>query len=401
MADSIATALLVLAAAFTLILNVCLIVVIVRRKRLRTPITFPASILYITLACVDIFAVLLWTLPTASVAVTGNHWISDALNGKFCKAQVFVMNFCNLMNGYIYAAMMFERFLRFFKPSKQKEIFFDFVVLIFVASLTVFHTVIAAFPTWGFGQVAYFEDQYQCAVDYPWSESHFKFTMAMQFGLPLMLALTFYIAVLVRLCMLKKRRAPNGDMVVEEDLTVVGDSYSDRLKEIYARFKGAGSKSVKPKVKDEKAGYNHDGYHSDEDDVSYSDEEDGTTDKAVDDYPTLQAKKQRKSYYISRNDLFTAHMYFMMTLTYYACWMPYIVVIIIYTYYFYDIPVSKEFTLVAVILSHMSACLKLPWYFVSGKMRPAIIKTFVCCKTKRTKPFDAPHAVEKEQTTEL
>lgn len=401
MADSLATALLVLAAMFTITINVCLIVVIGRRKRLKTPITFPASILYLTLAVVDIFAALLWTLPTMIVAVTDNHFIQDALNGKFCKIQVFVMLFCNLMNGYIYAALMFERFLRFFKPSKHKEIFFDFVVLIFVGALVLFHSVIAAFPTWGFGQIAYFVEQYQCAVDFPWSESHFKFTMAMQFGLPLMLVITFYIAVLIRLCILKRRRAPNGDMIVEENMTVVGDSYSDRLKEVYARFKDAGSKSTKPKVKEEKVGYNHDGYHSDEDDISYSDDDGAKTDKPVEDYPTLQAKKQRKTYYISRNDLLTAHMYFFMAFTYFAFWTPYIAWIVIYTYYFYDIPVSSEFTLTAVILSHVAACLKLPWYFISGKMRPAIIKTFVCCKRGKQKVFDAPHAVEKEPSTEL
>lgn len=401
------SALLLLAVCFTLILNVLVIIAIGRRKRLRTPVTFPASILYIALALIDIVAALFWTLPVAIVTVTGDPWIRDVSSGKICKVQTVFMLFCLYMNGYILAALMFERFLRFYKPSKQKEIFFDFVVYLFLGGLVIFLGIISMFPLWDFGQIEYFEDQYQCAVDYPWSESHFQFTMVMQFGLPVGLVLCFYIAVLIRLCVLKKkRRAPNGDMIAEENQAVVGDSYSDRLKEIYARFKDAGSKPIKPKVKDEKVGYNNDGYHSDEDDVNYSDDDDKDTADAVEDYPTLASPdaKKRKVYYIARNDLYTAHMYFFMTMTYFGLWTPYLAWMVIYTYYYYDIPLSEDFILIAVIVSHFCSCLKVPWYLVSSKMRSAIFKTFICCKrgqSTKKKTFDAPHAVTREATTEL
>ncbi|XP_052773439.1 uncharacterized protein LOC128212172 [Mya arenaria] len=395
MDSTIQAAVLCVAIAITLVFNVFVIVLVALRKRLRTPVTFPRSIIYVFIAVIDILGALFWTLFTVLEALD-MKLLQDHMNT--CKAQVVVMFICNLLNAHVLAALMFERFLKLFKPSKHQEIFFDLIVILFLVTLLVFDTVIANFPTWGFGEVSFFEDQNQCGVDFSYSVSHLQFTIILHYALPLVLVIGFYVAINIRLCTLRKRRAPNGDIIVEEDLTVVGDSYSDRLKAMYSKFKDAGSSSTKPKVKEETKGYNNDGYHSDED-VGSSDEE-NVNGENVSQKKSKTAMKLKKTHYLARADVMTTHMYALMSLLYFGMWTPYIAWAIIHTYYYYDTAMSADVILTIVILTHFGACVKVPLYFLSEKMRAAVGKTFGCEKKKNRKTdFDDTREKKAEQTT--
>lgn len=396
-------AILCIALALALLFNIFIIVVIARRKRLRTPATFPSSIIYMFLAGSDLLAALIWTLPTV-LTLTMN--LTETSSG-LCKAQVVVMALCNLLSAHVLAALMFERFLKLFIPSKHVEIFFDLVVALFLASLTVFNIVLATFPLWTWGKIIFFETHHQCGIDFSESESHFRLTMIMNFALPALLVIGFYVAILVRICRLKKRRGPNGDIIVEENLNVVGDSYSDRLKEVYAKFKDAGSRSTKPVVKEDHKGYNTSGYHSDTDDFESSgDDEDGAKKFNYDDYDDLKRKgKAKKTHYLAKSDVIATHMYALMSLVYFGVWVPYVAWIVLYTYYYRDVPLSDGFMMAAVILSHCGTFCKAPFYFMSTKFRTAFVKTVSCTRkggvtrhtrlaeTKSTQSINA--AVEK------
>lgn len=411
-ADIIPTTFLCLAVAIVLIMNVLFIVVFIRRKRLRTPSRLPVSMVLVHLACIDLIAALLWTLYTAISAATGSWIITDSKSSSYdilCRQQVYIMTFCNLINAHTLMVLMFERFLFVFKPSKHQEVVFDFVVLLLLVSLYVFDGVISTFPLWGFGELKYFSDQYQCAVDYAESTSHFQFTLTLHFCLPITVIVGLYVAILIRVHILKKRRAPNGAIVLEENLNAVGDSYSDRLKEQNKRFHGAGARAVKPKVKDTTIN-KKDGFVSDDEDFNSSDEEKSKSDDVAvmsRDYSERSTRKrQRKMYYLSRSDLREAHMYALISAAYFAMWIPYIIRSILYTYHYYTVNISSMVALTTVCISHFCSCFKLPFYLLSDRLRGAIMKTlgFGSKGGKNKKDFEFPHkdnSLKHEETTEL
>ncbi|XP_045189440.2 uncharacterized protein LOC123546879 [Mercenaria mercenaria] len=409
--DIIPTMFLCLATVLALVMNVFFIVVFIRRKRLRTPATLPVSMVLVHLAFVDLIATILWTLFAAITAVTDTWIISDvnsSLHKPFCDLQVYIMTFCNVITAHTLMALMFERFLWIFKPSKRQEIVFDLVVVLFLVALYIFNGSISSFVLWGFGQTDFFPDQYQCAVAYEESASHFQFTLAMHYWIPIAVIVPLYVAILIRVRILQKRRGPDGVIVLEENLKAVGDSYSDRLKEMYMKFRGAGAKSVKPKVKKTKKKTN-DGFVSDDDDFNSSDEEKSKADEAVmsrDYMEKPERKRERKMYFLSRQDLREAHMYALISAVYFVLWTPYMTRNILYTYYYYDINISSEIVTTTVILTHFCSCVKVPFYLLSDRMRGAMKKTL--CRGKvddnKKRKFDAPHQEEnmkREETTEL
>lgn len=366
---------LFLAAAMTLILNVFVIVVIARRKRLRTPETMPSSMIYIHLAVVDIIAALLWTLYTALSAANGQWFISDQTVGRaLCKQQVYIMGFCNLVNAHTLAALMAERFLKVFKPSKHQQIFFDFVILLFILSIYIFDGLLASYPMWGFGDVSYFANMYQCAVDYEKSTSHFQFTLVIHFALPITLIIAFYLAIIIRVHILKTRYGPGNIIVVEENLNIIGDSYGDRLKDRYKQFEESPIKSTRAKRLKE---HNNDGFQiGDEDDYSSSDNENVKQEQNEKDFEKKRRKrKQKKMYYLSKLDMQTTHMYALIAALYFILWIPFIVQGILYTYFFYEIKLSNTFVIATVCMANFVSCCKVPFYLISDKLRAALQKT--------------------------
>ncbi|KAL4232402.1 hypothetical protein ACF0H5_009970 [Mactra antiquata] len=402
--DIISTVVLGLAILLVLVFNIFFLVVFIRRKRLRTPKSVPISMLLLHLALIDVIAALAWTLYTLLSAQAGKWFVSDDSNA-LCKQQVFVMMFCNIITAHTLMALMFERFLWIFKPSKHQEIVFDLVILLFLLALYLFDGGIAGFTMWGFGEVAYFTEQNQCAVDYVQSVSHLNFTLAMHYWIPMGVIIGMYIAILIRVGFLKRRRVGNGPLVLEENMKVLGDSYADRLKMQYLKFKDAGSRSVKPKVNEAKE-VDNEGYQSDDDDFNSSDEEksknDGPQSTSRDYVMKKKSRQQKKIYTLSRNDLRETHMYALIALIYFACWMPYVIRSIIWTYYYFDIQISATVTMATVCISHFCSCFKLPFYFLSDKLRGAMLKTLGC--KKGNSKFDAikeETAKSKEVTTEL
>lgn len=409
--DIIPTLFLCLAAFLALVMNIYFLVVFIRRRRLRTPATLPVSMVLVHLAFIDIIATLLWTVLAAISAVNSGWVISDENNSLYdalCDTQVYIMSFCNIITGHTLMALMFERFLWIFKPSKRQEIVFDLVVVLFLVALYVFDGGISSFVLWGFGTAVFFPEQHQCSVDYELSVSHFQFTLAMHYWIPIVVIVTLYVAILIRVKILQRRREPNGLIVLEKNLKAVGDSYSDKLKEIYMKFQGAGTKSVKPKVKEVKSKSN-DGFVSDDDDYNSSDDEKSKKDKTAvmsrdyDEKP--EKKRERKMYFLSRQDMRETHMYALIAAVYFTLWTPYMVRSILYTYYFYDISISSDVVATVAILTHYSTCIKVPIYLMSERMRKAMRKT-LCCKeeSKQTNKFDAPHQddnIKREETTEL
>lgn len=369
METAIPFAILCLIILFALFINIFIITVIAKRKRLHTDVTLPSSIIYAFLCAVDVVGACTWTFFTALTYFNG--FVGD--NDFLCRMQVVIMFLCNLLNGHVLTVLMFERFLKIFKPSKHTEIYFDLVIVLFLIAITVFDAVVASFPAWelNFGEITYFADQGQCSVDFSFSESHFRLTIIMHFAIPVGLILIFYVATLIRLCHLKKHRAPNGDIIVEENMEVRGDSYSDRLKAMYARFQD--SRSTRPAIKDEREGYNNDGYHSDEDNFNSDDEkEDAQESRKGQNERRVNAKK---THYLTKSDVWATHMYALMSLVYFALWTPYLAWIILFTYYYYDTRVSSDAMMVFVVLSHLGACAKAPFYLLSERMRTAIKKT--------------------------
>ena len=168
MAGNIAvTAVLCIIVSQTVFFSGFFIFLFIKRKRLRTAETAPVHILLTTLAVVDLVAAVFWTLLAAISALEGKWDLPDEL----CNLQVFVTGFFSLMNAHILLTLMFERFLKVYKPSKHVEIVFDSVVLLLIGTLVILDSAIAACPLWGWGQPEYFSDQYQCAVDYEQSVS--------------------------------------------------------------------------------------------------------------------------------------------------------------------------------------------------------------------------------------
>ncbi|XP_060603656.1 uncharacterized protein LOC132756572 [Ruditapes philippinarum] len=409
--DIIPTLFLCLAALLALVMNIYFLVVFIRRKRLRTPTTLPISMVLVHLACIDLIATFLWTIFAAISAINSAWVISDedsSLYKPLCDTQVYVMSFCNVITAHTLMALMFERFLWIFKPSKRQEIVFDLVVVVFLVALYVFDGGISSFVLWGFGTAIYFPEQYQCSVDYELSVSHFQFTLAMHYWIPIVVIIALYVAILIRVRILMTRRGPGGVIVLEENLKAVGDSYSDKLKEIYMKFQGAGAKSVKPKVKEVKPKSN-DGFVSDDDDYNSSDDEKSKKDPAnvmsrdYDEKP--EKKRERKMYFLSRQDMRETHMYALISAVYFSLWTPYMVRSILYTYYFYDISISSEVVATVAILTHFSTSIKVPIYLMSDRLRKAMRKT-LCCREeiKKNNKFDAPHQdenIKREETTEL
>lgn len=394
-----------LAIVLVIIFNVFFIVVFTKRRRLRTPATLPVSLLLLHLAVIDIIAALLWTLFTLNYAA-GDFWKIEDFD-ILCRVQVYFMTFCNIISAHTLMALMFERFLWIFKPSKHQEIVFDFVVVLFLIALYAFDGGIATFTLWGFGGYSYFDDQYQCAVDYELSTSHFQFTLAMHFWIPVAVILGLYIAILIRIKVLQRRREPGCLIVLEENLAVVGDSYADRLKQQYNKFQGAGSKFVKPKVKESKI-VDKDGFASEDDDFNSSDEELIKSDEPVmsRDYQIKKKKRQqRKIYNLSRNALKEAHMYAIISAVYFILWMPYVVRSILWTYYFLEVEISRDIVVTVVVVSHFCSCFKVPFYLLSDRMKAAMKKTMTTKKNNvKQHRFDgAIHGgnVNREMTTEL
>ena len=399
--DFAVTAALCIAMALTFIFTGIFLFTFIRRGRMKTPVI----IFLLSLSVADTIAALLWTIFTALSSTTGEWTLPD----EICRMQVWFMGFCNVVNMYILLILMFERFLKFYMPSKHQEIVFDTVVLITVAAVCLLGAVIASFPVWGWGETAYFSSQYQCAVDYELHESQLHFTLVMHFVLPLVLIASFYAASLIKLRIIRRKLQPGQAIVLEENMEVQGDGYSERLKRQYAKFKNPGEKSKQPKVESrlDKDGFKRESDDSSSDSSS-SDDEKQTKQKDKDlkfdggGKETVKKKKEKKSkrktHYLSRDDIWLVHMFGIVTLSYFLCWFLYIIQAYIYTYS--PKTLGSTLVLASVCLSHFGSCIKVPIYLMYPRIRNCCKKSFRIGRDSGSKT-DRTDAETSVQTTEL
>ena len=359
----------------------------------------PLIMFILSLTVVDTLGAVFWTIFTSISSTTGEWTLTD----EICRMQVWFMGFCNAVNMHTLAILMFERFLRVFIPSKHQEIVFDTVVLITIISLWLFDAVIATFPVWGWGETDYFSNQYQCAIDYEKHESQLHFTLVMHFILPCVLAACFYTACLIRLHLVRRKLQPGQAIILEENMGIKGDGYSERLKRQYMKFKDTGDNSKKARIKESKL--DQDGFKEESDEGSTDDEKPRQKDKDCKESTkmkktTKKERIQKKTHYLSREDILLIHMFGLMTLSYFLSWFLYIIQAYIYTYS--PKTLDDTFVITAVCLSHFGAFVKVPFYFMYPRIIYSIKKSF-------SRNNDTGGKVQKqkadrhslEQTTEL
>ena len=188
------------------------------------------------------------------------------------------------------------------------------------------------------------------------------------------LTLLLYILVLSKIFYLKRRLANNQQIVLEKCSEARGESYAERLKKRYQRLRD-GSKDPdktfrKEEIKDNGA------YRDDEDGGSTDEESDKKRKDALTDVNRTENKRvPRRIYYLTKGDVKSMHLYAVVAAIFYALWIPYIARSVIWTYYFFEMTLSDNFVLAAVILTHFTVCYKVPFYLISDKIRGAVFKT--------------------------
>ena len=388
------TAILCIAIGLTLIFSGIFLFIFIRRGRMKKPVI----IFLLSLAFVDTLAAVLWTVFAALSSALGEWALPDII----CRLQVWFMGFSNAVNMHILTILMFERFLRFFMPSKHQEIVFDTVALLAIFGIWLFDAVIASFPVWGYGETAYFSTQYQCAVDYELHVSQLHFTLAVHFVVPVFLIACFYIASLIRLKAIRRKLQPGQAIILEENMDIQGDGFSERLKRQYLKFKNPGEKTKQPKIESR---LDSDGFKRESDESSENDEKQMPQNEKninFEDGGKMATKKKkekrskRKTHYLSRDDVLLTYMVGLVTLVYVVCWILYVVQAYIYTYS--PKTLGDTFVLASVCLSHFGSCIKVPFYLMYPRIRNALKRTFgVGSGGDKSRSAEQPN----EQTTDL
>ncbi|KAK3093390.1 hypothetical protein FSP39_014957 [Pinctada imbricata] len=364
-------AILILICVISVVTNVFVFFTCGKRKRLRKPNRY----LLISLAVADILAVCLW--PSLSVVALFDGSWPDVFSTEICKLQEYFKTLCLMINMHSFGLLAFERCLYIFKPSRHAEIFINTVAVIVIVALWVFDAVMSALPFADWGEVSYFSNQYQCAMDYEKNIRHMNFMTFLTYGLPLFLCLVGYIAIFVRLRKLRKEATQEGGIVLEVDKYATGHSYSHMLKLQQQRFQNAGTRAKKPKI-GKKISLTNDGYI----DNDSSDEE---TNKQGAGYVKKEEKKQLKVHYLSKNDLEQTKTYIITTCAYMACWLPYLIVMYVITYDRYH-PLADDAVTSFVWLTFCSLFIKPIVYVLhNGYFRTNFKKAF---KKEKYQSFD-------------
>ncbi|OWF48615.1 5-hydroxytryptamine receptor 1E-like [Mizuhopecten yessoensis] len=354
-------------AVLTLVLNVLFLFVFFRRKKMR----IPAKYFVANLAFVDILAAGLWT-SFSVLAVFGDGW---DLSYSLCKLQQFFANFCVLMNMHTLLFLAFERTLMIYKPSRHFEVFRGIVMIIAIAAIWTFDVVLSLFPVSGWGEVAYFTTQYQCAMDYDQNVRQMHFSTAITFGIPIVFLALCYVLIFIRIKKLRDNMSPEGAMTLEVNDVAAGDTYAARLKRQQLKFQDAGRKRKKPTIGKE-VHYTADGYESNDSSTDEEDEKERITKK-----PEQQGMK--RVYYLSKNDYELVKTYLITTFIVIALWYPHIIITYV-DLYESNVIISANVIRVLVWLTHAAAFVKPIIYFLHNtSMRTHLKKAF--CKRDKYK----------------
>lgn len=334
-----------------LTLNGILFIVYSRRKQLRQATKY----FIINLALVDIISAVLWTSFSAVSALMGSWPFSTTV----CQLQEFAMSFCFLVNMHTFMILALERCLLLMKPSRHREICMNTVIIIVIVSLWIFDGIISIFPFTGWGEISYFENQFQCSMDTEKNTRQMRFATAIGVGIPFIVMTAAYIVIFVKIRLLKKANPQGGQIVLEQDDFANGDSYAARLRRQQLKFQNAGLKKKKPvlglKIDDN-------GYARDE---SSDDEKDASGDGNM-----------RNTYFLYNSDVALIKTYALISGTYLLMWLPYIIVTYILTFdRYHGIPDPVFY--IFVIFTHCVAFVKPLIYVIQNEnFRSHLKKTF-------------------------
>ncbi|XP_033735922.1 melanopsin-B-like [Pecten maximus] len=354
-------------AVLTLVFNVLFLFVFFRRKRMR----IPAKYFVANLAFVDILGAGFWT-SFSVLAVLDDGW---SLSFDICKLQQFFANFCILINMHTLLFLAFERALMIYKPSRHFEIFQRLVMIIAIAALWTFDVILSLFPVSGWGEVAYFTNQYQCAMNYDENVRQMHFSTAITFGIPIVFLALCYVLIFIRIKKLRENMSPEGAMTLEVNDVASGDTYSARLKRQQLKFQDAGRKRKKPTI-GKVVRYTEDGYESNESSTDEEDEKENITKKP-------EPEGMKRVYYLSKRDYELVKTYLITTFVVILLWYPHIIITYV-DLYERNVVISANVIRVLVWMTHAAAFVKPIIYFLHNtNMRMHLKKSF--CKRDKYK----------------
>lgn len=347
-------------AVLAVLLNVLFLFVFFRRKRMR----IPAKYFVANLAFVDILGAGFWT-SLSVLAVMEDGW---NLSFDICKLQQFFANFCILINMHTLLFLAFERTLMIYKPSRHFEIFQRIVMIIAVCALWAFDVILSLFPVSGWGEVTYFTNQYQCAMNYDENVRQMHFSTAITFGIPIVFLALCYVLIFIRIKRLRENMSPEGAMTLEVNDIASGDTYSARLKRQQLKFQDAGKKRKKPTI-GKVVNYTADGYESNESSTDEEDEKEYRTKKP-------EPEGMKRVYYLSKKDYELVKTYLITTFVVILLWYPHIIITYV-DLYERNVVISANIIRVLVLMTHAAAFVKPIIYFLHNtNMRMHLKKAF-------------------------
>lgn len=352
-------------AVLAVLLNVLFLLVFFRRKRMR----IPAKYFVANLAFVDILGAGFWT-SLSVLAVMEDGW---NLSFDICKLQQFFANFCILINMHTLLFLAFERTLMIYKPSRHFEIFQRIVMIIAVCALWTFDVILSLFPVSGWGEVTYFTNQYQCAMNYDENVRQMHFSTAITFGIPIVFLALCYVLIFIRIKRLRENMSPEGAMTLEVNDVASGDTYSARLKRQQLKFQDAGKKRKKPTI-GKVVNYTADGYESNESSTDEEDEKEYRTKKP-------EPEGMKRVYYLSKKDYELVKTYLITTFVVILLWYPHIIITYV-DLYERNVVISANIIRVLVWMTHAAAFVKPIIYFLHNTNMRMHLKKAFCRRDK-------------------
>ena len=395
----------------SLVLNIITLFVLTKAPQWKKS----ANYLLINITVADLLMTLLWGIPAIIVAASWEWSLGDG----FCRFHEFIGTWCHVVVIHTFIALGVEKLMLFWRPSKHKEVFYPTVVLVLIAGIWLFDLVIALFPFMGWGVVAYSPYQFQCAEDYKHSYSLLNFNFVVIYLIPIIAIIALYSIVIHKVRKVRSRISPgkDGKLVLEEDKNVPHESYGQKYAKQQRKYKAFGKqqkKSVMSPGKSENKGNekeNHlggqdDGYESNRQDDGHEsnskNDDESSNDEGPQDYETLYEKKKaslKKRVYLFKEQEFKfALTIFFVTLAYFCCWLP-LLVISYYWAYNFETPPSNVMIESFTCLTFFGLCVKPILYVINKQVRKSIRQAVIKHEESTTQKSN-PKAAETEKNKE-
>ena len=323
------TLFLVILFGLALFFNVLFIFVYCRVRHIRRPYNY----LLLNITLIDLLATLLWIVPSIVAAAAWRWLFGDA----FCAMHSFMCTLIISLTTHTFVAVAFEKFLRFWWPSKHTLLFHKKIVIILLLGIWCFDIVIAALPLMGWGKALFFTYQFQCSIDFEKSLSHLNFSFVILFAVPFALSAVLYAVAAIYIRRRLRQITPARKDVLQVDKSVRHESYATRLSKQQKKVQDHKyiEKTKKKKKKtqngDEKPGNEvEDAYaqaYGSSSDSSSSEEE---LPEYVDDYiprykreHNRKKRKRKRIYVYKRRHYLMTLATFVAWLVYMLLWLPY------------------------------------------------------------------------------